>query len=131
MVSEIIEHLLLTHRRPVQREPARLRCLVTVRTTRVRFRVITGACVVPGSFSASAPQGLIEAYRANVSPALVRVAATSLLCPVLPSSEAVSETERAGWVALGKVTFQVFLNFQRARHSFLPDQGSETPGGAP
>lgn len=127
MVSEIIEHLLLTHRRPVQREPARLRCLVTVRTTRVRFRVITGACVVPGSFSAGAPQGLIEAYRANVSPALVRVAATSLLCPVLPSSEA----ERAGWVALGKVTFQVSLNFQRARHSFLPDQGSETPGGAP
>lgn len=86
---------------------------------------------MPGSFSAGAPQGLIEAYRANVSPALVRVAATSLLCPVLPSSEAVSETERAGWVALGKVTFQVSLNFQRARHSFLPDQGSETPGGAP
>lgn len=67
------------------------------------------ACDVPGSFSAGALQGLIEAYRANVSPALVRVAAASLLCPVLPSSEAVSETECAGWVALGKVTFQVSL----------------------
>ena len=79
------------------------------------------ACDVPGSFSAGAAQGLIEA----------QTFLQHLLCPVLSSSEAVSETERAGWVALGRLRSRFLLTFQRARHSFLLDQGSETPGGTP
>lgn len=82
------------------------------------------ACDVPASFSAGAAQGLIEAHRADISPALVHVAAASLLCSArfCPLQRLFQrQNVLAGWLWEGYIPG--FSNFPEGQTQLSPGSG--------